>query len=1252
MSSTSRAGLPDGSALGTDRFVVERQLGEGSMGAVYLALDRERQSRVALKTLRRVDPSGIYRFKREFRALTDVSHKNLVQFYELFSAGREWFFTMEYVEGKDFLAYLLGPGRRPSDTMHNARRTKHGGGRPGPRARGMEVLFPTPLEDLERLRDVLRQVTEGLLAVHAAGKLHRDLKPDNVLVTREGRAVVLDFGIAFELHQDSHGTMEAGVMGTPAYMAPEQAGGETVNERTDFYALGAMLYEALTGQVPFEGAYMDVLRHKQAVDPRPPSELVSEVPDDLNALCVRLLSRNPDERPDGNEILEALGGERRMSRPSGNIDVDPSLYGREAQIGELQRAFAATVDGTPSVVFVRATTGMGKSTLVERFLDGVQQAGPAVVLQGRCYEHEMVPFKALDSVIDSLSRYLGRIAPTDASEVMPKDVHELAQLFPVLRRVDAVQSARRRERGPREPRIVRRLATHALKELLMRIAMREPLVMFIDDLQWGDVDSARLIADLVTGTESPPMLVVCTYRTADRDRSACLSTLFALLKERTALDVRDIALDPLTDHERIELARRLMPQGSEQQLEAIARESRGSPYLLTQLVEHLYTERASLPPGDRRVIEISLDRALSGRLDTLSSSATSVLELVTVAGRPVRDEIVAQLIAAEVDLATALSELRRARLVRGIGTGDDRAIAIYDDSIRDAVLGRMAEGLIRNWHRRLATAIEGSRAPDLEALTDHLLGAQDNARAGIYAIRAASQAMQALAFDKAADLYEIAVRHHEDGAWRHELLLQWADALVSAGKSTRAAEIYLEAAEGAPEEDAPALRRKAGLQLLFSGRYKRGVEIISPTLAELGMVFPEDAKAALEGTAKLMPKIQERGLELKPKRRADIPVKALERVDAIWSVVQATFSASPVAAQAFTLHHLLEALEVGERTRVIIGMCAYFITVDLAFSSLAGNKPKTLQAAEALARDVDDPRCQAWVEFARAFAYHNDGMLKPAALAFAQALQSFRDRCTNVTPELRACQMLNARVLVQLGQLEELTVCEGWIREADDSDDLLTATRLRLAIVPRMLLDDDMERANHAVSVPTDVHSDPNDLTHILIMLARTSLALYVDSHDDHVRALEIQDKLRKSPLFGIRIWRADSTLARARLLLAAARHEANRSERLAQADRALAVIDKVALESHVDHARMLRAGLAYLRGQHDETLRWLDAILSDADMGGESRVIRACAQWRKGELIGGPDGEALIRQGEAELRGRGAKDPSRFARIYSPGFG
>src|SRR5204863_7298966 len=105
------------------------------------------------------------------------------------------------------------------------------------RAPGMEVLFPTPLTNPERAREVLRQVTNAVMALHAAGKLHRDLKPDNVMVTGEGRAVVLDFGIGAELHQDSHGTLEGGVMGTPAYMSPEQAKGGEVTEATDWYAL-------------------------------------------------------------------------------------------------------------------------------------------------------------------------------------------------------------------------------------------------------------------------------------------------------------------------------------------------------------------------------------------------------------------------------------------------------------------------------------------------------------------------------------------------------------------------------------------------------------------------------------------------------------------------------------------------------------------------------------------------------------------------------------------------------------------------------------------------------------------------------------------------------------------------------------------------------------------------------------------------------------------------------------------------------
>jgi serine/threonine protein kinase len=239
MGSTQRS-LPDGSFLGTDRFVIERQLGEGSMGAVYLAFDRERRARVALKTLRRVDASGIYRFKREFRALADVSHRNLVSLHELFSEGTDWFFTMEYVEGQDFISYALGETRRVHDASPHRTRELHMGGRT--RAKGMEVLFPSPLKQPEHARDVLSQVTLGLMALHTAGQLHRDLKSDNVIITADGRAVIVDFGIAFELNPDQHSTLEGGVFGTPAYMSPEQAAGLPLSEAADWYSLGVMLY--------------------------------------------------------------------------------------------------------------------------------------------------------------------------------------------------------------------------------------------------------------------------------------------------------------------------------------------------------------------------------------------------------------------------------------------------------------------------------------------------------------------------------------------------------------------------------------------------------------------------------------------------------------------------------------------------------------------------------------------------------------------------------------------------------------------------------------------------------------------------------------------------------------------------------------------------------------------------------------------------------------------------------------------------
>ncbi|KAB2899698.1 MAG: serine/threonine protein kinase, partial [Kofleriaceae bacterium] len=194
----------EGSAEGGERFELRGELGVGGSGAVYRVLDHARGEEVALKTLRRVSGADLYRFKREFRALSGVHHPHLVTLHELFVVGTEWMYTMELVDGERFDRWV-----RPAGVLDEA-----------------------------RLRDALRQLADGLHALHAAGKIHRDLKPTNVLVDRRGRVVILDFGLTVPPESVDR-THEGGSVGTIAYMSPEQAADLPLGPATDWYAVSA-----------------------------------------------------------------------------------------------------------------------------------------------------------------------------------------------------------------------------------------------------------------------------------------------------------------------------------------------------------------------------------------------------------------------------------------------------------------------------------------------------------------------------------------------------------------------------------------------------------------------------------------------------------------------------------------------------------------------------------------------------------------------------------------------------------------------------------------------------------------------------------------------------------------------------------------------------------------------------------------------------------------------------------------------------
>ena len=458
---------------GTDRFRLLAKLGAGSMGAVYRAYDQQQRREVALKTLERAGATSLYRFKREFRALADVAHPNLVCLYELLSERNHWFFTMELLDGVRFRSWVHRCEQDvPEESSHPGASSgisyatvpERDGFAPVPNG-VIAHRGPARTCDLARLRPALRQLVLGVDALHKAGWLHRDIKPSNVVVARDGRVVLVDFGLVTERdHESIRSSIARRVVGTPAYLSPEQAACAPLGPASDWYSVGVLLYEALTGRLPFDGEVGEVLDSKQRRDPVPPSDLVP-VPADLDELCMALLRRRPEDRPDAAEMLSRLG-ERNPPATTAAADRRPTVFvGRSKELRELEEACMATRSGKAVVFHVHGSSGMGKSALVEEFLDRVRADRSATVLAGRCYERESVPYKALDSVIDALSHELRRLG-RDAAALLPRDVWPLVRLFPVLKRAKAVDAAPLPAFDTPDPQQLRRRAFGALKELL------------------------------------------------------------------------------------------------------------------------------------------------------------------------------------------------------------------------------------------------------------------------------------------------------------------------------------------------------------------------------------------------------------------------------------------------------------------------------------------------------------------------------------------------------------------------------------------------------------------------------------------------------------------------------------------------------------------------------------------------------------------------------------------------------------------
>lgn len=662
---TARQKSPSARRLGDYHLV--RELGHGGMGVVYEAVHVHRNDHVALKVLPSVEAERLHQFKREFRSLADINHPNLIGLHSLECDGEQWFFTMDLLEGKDFLSAV-----RPHSHLNKS-----------------------------LLRSAFSQLVVGVMALHANYVIHRDLKPSNVMVNPDGRVVLLDFGLVLEMEKHSLNETAQGITGTPAYMAPEQAAGNDVTPSSDWYAVGVMLYEALTGKLPFQGSVLEMIQRKQVDDP-PPFSPDAELPDDLSELCFQLLDRKPDQRPDTLEIA------RTAAVPDSEfVPANPGtlLIGREHQLQQLENAFRQ-FEGSdqPLVVFVDGRSGEGKTTLCEAFLKDRKKESHYAVMSGRCYDRESVPYKALDSTIDAVCSYLNGLTSTDAAAMLPRDLAMLIHLFPVVGRVKGVEEAAKKINVANlDVEEVRTRAFQALRELLGRIGDRQPVILFIDDLQWGDADSARILLQLLQPPLAPRVLVLGAFRTDEADDSRFLQAWEDLkIKLDIHVNQQSVSVCPFTQEECTRLVVDLLHQNNEtiqRRSQDFFEQTGGNPFLLTELV-------GCFDPATDSFRPMPVHEVIEEKLRRLPEEARSLLEVTAISGQALDMEEVAGVTGQNVVPIATFTRMRTERLLRFLGSEQTQRIDTYHDRIRETVLSEMHVEKKCQLHRKLGEQIE------------------------------------------------------------------------------------------------------------------------------------------------------------------------------------------------------------------------------------------------------------------------------------------------------------------------------------------------------------------------------------------------------------------------------------------------------------------------------------------------------------------------------------------------------------------
>jgi len=1197
--------------LGGGRFEVRGTLGAGGAGVVYRAFDRQLQREVALKMLRQASGRDLYRFKREFRALADIVHPNLVTLHELHAVGGDWYFTMQLVEGVSFIDWI-----RPSDLV-------------GTRPRADIVIASL---DEGRLRATLAQLADALVALHDAGKLHRDLKPSNVLVTAAGHLTLLDFGLVTSL---AEGNPDKLAVGTPLYMSPEQASDQQLGAASDWYAVGAMLYEALTGRRPFEGAPEQVMVRKQTEQPPHPVQLAPDIPVDLSRLAMALLQPSPAARPNGLAILERLGAAPSRRTREVSRAMPHAFVGRERELTELAVAFAESRRRGVTVM-VRGRSGIGKSSLIRRFLRGL--GASVFVLEGRCFEREAVPFKMLDGLVDTLTGAILRLSPGELEAVTPRELGSMVRLFPVLRRVPRFAELAAASPPPADPQELRRRGFQSLKTVLVRLSRIRPLVVFVDDAHWGDTDSAVVLAELIQSSERA-MLILVAHRPEDY-----LGVVAQLRRPPGGSarrgELRELDVADLSDAEASSLFGQLADDPG--RTRAVVAAAGGNPLVLTEMA------RAQLLPEGTGIEDL-----VRARVRLLSAEAQAMLAVSSIAARPLPVAIAAHaagLIGGH-DEASQLSSERLATLRQ---VGDEMILHPAHDFVRAAVVGGLDFEAKAGWHEALARAFEDVQGPDQldsQAVVEHWLAAGHPANAAHHAVAAAQRAEDALAFHRAAELYQIALTFGPwDASGQRDLLRRKAQALTCAGQLDEAAQVYGHAAQLLQDDEAIDLERLRVEALIRRGRLDEALPAAERLLEQVDLRIPLGGRASRTRLATRWMQMKLRGLDFVEREAGEVPAAELLAVDVLYSIASGLAFADPALGRVVQFELVRAALAAGEPIRVCLALAQ-----ELCYAAAAGSRNRAAVEAVgarllAVAVRTGHAHVVGFAETAIGLAAHMSGRWGQARALLERGLGALREHGAGVRWEIDIGETYWLGTLFYLGDWRELArLTQMLLRDAIDRGDVVAQQGLRTgrSSFAWLVLDRPGEARAQLAAAERSMGSGFY-LPQAQLVIAQANVDLYErDAVAAHRRITDAWPHFERIGLLRLQQMRIELAMLRARIALADTARPIDERLRLART-----CADELLKESApwaTGFGHLIRAASSHPKGtdvsQGEQAITQLlmaeDCFLA-AGMLGYLQVSRL----RRGVLEGGAGGLARAEAARDLLRDLGAVSPDAFATL------